>query len=140
MALAGWGNLYQQQRIDFHDEEIEILLRQLGKRRLRLTDEERRHPGGRTDGSGNPLAPGSTAPPGRDDSRALGRDRFLGDACPVDPRLRLLVRLGEAALTGLLESVTGFMKVILSGLALLLVAEAFPDPQARPLATASRSR
>lgn len=35
----------------------------------------------------------------------------------------LLVRLGEAALTGLLESVSGFLKVILSGLALLLVAE-----------------
>jgi hypothetical protein len=59
-------------------------------------------------------------------------------ASATDPLL--LVRLGKAALTGFLERVSGFMKVILSGLALLLVAEAFPDPQARPLAIPSRSR
>ncbi len=39
MALAGWVNLYQQQRIGFQDEEIQILLRQLGKRRLRFHDD-----------------------------------------------------------------------------------------------------
>ncbi len=42
MALAGWVNLCQQQRIEFQDDEIQIFLRQLGKRRLRLTDDERR--------------------------------------------------------------------------------------------------
>ena len=42
ITLAGWVNLCQQQRIDFQDDEIQILLPLLGKRRLRLTDEERR--------------------------------------------------------------------------------------------------
>lgn len=46
---------------------------------------------------------------------------LLAIASAKDPLL--LVRFGEAAFTGLLESVSGFLKVILSGLALLLVAE-----------------
>ncbi len=31
MALAGWVNLCQQQRIDFQDDEIQILLRLLAR-------------------------------------------------------------------------------------------------------------
>ncbi|MEN6495831.1 MAG: hypothetical protein ABFD16_16235 [Thermoguttaceae bacterium] len=45
---------------------------------------------------------------------------LLAIGCWRDPFL--LVRLGEAALTGLLESATGFIRLVLSGLALLLVA------------------
>ena len=42
VALAGWVNLQQQQLVEFQDAEIQILLRRLGKRRLLLTDDERR--------------------------------------------------------------------------------------------------
>jgi transposase InsO family protein len=42
MALAGWVNLQQQQLVEFQDDEIQILLKRLGKRRLLLTDDERR--------------------------------------------------------------------------------------------------
>jgi hypothetical protein len=42
VALAGWVNLHQQQLLEFQDDQIQILLRLLGKRRLLLTDDERR--------------------------------------------------------------------------------------------------
>lgn len=42
VALAGWVNLQQQQLIQFQDDQIQMLLRQLGKKRLRLSDDERR--------------------------------------------------------------------------------------------------
>jgi hypothetical protein len=42
VSLAGWVNLYQQQLIDFQDDEIQILLQRQGKKRLLLTDDERR--------------------------------------------------------------------------------------------------
>jgi transposase InsO family protein len=42
VALAGWVNLQQQQLVEFQDDEIQILLKRLGKRRLLLTDDERR--------------------------------------------------------------------------------------------------
>jgi hypothetical protein len=45
---------------------------------------------------------------------------LLAIGCWRDPLL--LVRLGEAALSGLLASVSGFLRLVLSGLAILLVA------------------
>jgi hypothetical protein len=42
VALAGWGNLHQQQLIEFQDDQIQMLLHRLGKRRFLLTDDERR--------------------------------------------------------------------------------------------------
>ncbi len=41
-ALAGWINRHQQAAIDFLREENRILREQLGDRRIRLTDEQRR--------------------------------------------------------------------------------------------------
>jgi hypothetical protein len=41
-ALAGWVNRHQQAAIDFLREENRILLEQLGDRRIRLTDDQRR--------------------------------------------------------------------------------------------------
>lgn len=41
-ALAGWINRYQQAAIDFLGEENRVLLEQLGDRRIRLTDDQRR--------------------------------------------------------------------------------------------------
>jgi len=42
LILAGWVNRHQQRILDFLLEENRILRRQLGKRRLRLSDDERR--------------------------------------------------------------------------------------------------
>ncbi len=42
VALVGWVNLQQQQLVEFQDDQIQILLNRLGKRRLLLTDDERR--------------------------------------------------------------------------------------------------
>jgi len=41
-ALAGWVNRHQQAAIDFLREENRVLLGQLGNRRIRLTDDQRR--------------------------------------------------------------------------------------------------
>ena len=41
-TMAGWLNRQQQDLIDYLREENRILREQLGSRRLRLTDEQRR--------------------------------------------------------------------------------------------------
>jgi len=41
-ALIGWANERQQQIIDFQNDQIEALLKKLGKKRLLLTDDQRR--------------------------------------------------------------------------------------------------
>ena len=41
-ALADWINRHQQAAIDFLREENRVLLEQLGDRRIRLTDDQRR--------------------------------------------------------------------------------------------------
>jgi hypothetical protein len=41
-ALAGWINRHKQAAIDFPREENRVLLEQLGDRRIRLTDDQRR--------------------------------------------------------------------------------------------------
>ena len=41
-ALAGWLNQQQQDIIDYLREENKVLQEQLGNRRLRLSDEQRR--------------------------------------------------------------------------------------------------
>jgi hypothetical protein len=43
MLLAGWINHKQQHVIDYLQEENRVLREQLGKRRLRFTDDQRRH-------------------------------------------------------------------------------------------------
>ena len=42
IALAGWLNQQQQDIIDYLREENRILREQIGSRRLRLSDEQRR--------------------------------------------------------------------------------------------------
>ncbi len=42
LTMAGWLNRQQQDLIDYLREENRILREQLGSRRLRLTDEQRR--------------------------------------------------------------------------------------------------
>jgi len=42
IALAGWMNQHQLQMIDYLPEENRVLREQLGQRRLRLTDDQRR--------------------------------------------------------------------------------------------------
>jgi len=41
-ALSGWIYHRQQQMIEFQNDQIETLLKQLGKKRLLLTDDQRR--------------------------------------------------------------------------------------------------
>ena len=41
-ALAGWINRHQQTALEFLREENRVLLEQLGDRRIRLTDDQRR--------------------------------------------------------------------------------------------------
>ena len=42
MILAGWVNQQQQQIIDFHRTEIDVLKEKVGKKRLILNDDQRR--------------------------------------------------------------------------------------------------
>jgi hypothetical protein len=42
ISIAGWMNQQQQQAIEYWREENKVLREQLGRRRLRLTDERRR--------------------------------------------------------------------------------------------------
>ena len=42
IAVAGWMNQLQQQMIDYLREENRVLREQLGDRRLRLNDDQRR--------------------------------------------------------------------------------------------------
>jgi putative transposase len=42
IAVAGWMNQQQQQMIEYLREENRVLREQLGGRRLRFTDEQRR--------------------------------------------------------------------------------------------------
>ena len=42
VALAGWVHRQQQMIIQFQDEEIRALLERQGKKRLLLTDDQRR--------------------------------------------------------------------------------------------------
>jgi hypothetical protein len=41
-TLIGWANERQQQIIEFQNDQIEALLKKLGKKRLVLTDDQRR--------------------------------------------------------------------------------------------------
>ena len=41
-ALVGWANERQQQIIEFQNDQIEALLKKLGKKRLLLNDDHRR--------------------------------------------------------------------------------------------------
>ena len=41
-ALIGWANERQQQIIEFQNDQIEALLEKLGKKRVLLTDDQRR--------------------------------------------------------------------------------------------------
>jgi hypothetical protein len=40
-TLVGWANERQQQIIEFQNDQIQALLKKLGKRRLLLTDDQR---------------------------------------------------------------------------------------------------
>jgi hypothetical protein len=42
ISIAGWMNQQQQQAIDYLREEKRVLREQLGGRRLRFTDDQRR--------------------------------------------------------------------------------------------------
>ena len=42
LTVAGWVNRHQEDRLDYLREENRILREQLGPRRLRLTDAQRR--------------------------------------------------------------------------------------------------
>ena len=68
-AVAGWMNRGQQQVIEYLVEENRALREQLGGRRLRLTDAQRRRLAVR--------------------AKALGRKALMGVACIVTPDTRL---------------------------------------------------
>jgi putative transposase len=42
VVLAGWINQNQQQVVEFQNAQIQVLLNRLGKKRLLLSDDERR--------------------------------------------------------------------------------------------------
>src|SRR4029450_5264996 len=61
IAVAGWMNEQQQQAIEYLREENKVLREQLGGRRLRLTDDQRRRLALRAKGLGRRvLAQGAT--------------------------------------------------------------------------------
>ena len=51
ISIAGWVNQQQQQAIDYLREENRVLREQLGGRRLRFTDDQRRRLAARAKGS-----------------------------------------------------------------------------------------
>src|SRR3954449_12042759 len=55
IAVAGWMNQHQQQMIEYLREENRVLREQLGGRRLRLTDNQRRRLAARAKGLGRKL-------------------------------------------------------------------------------------
>jgi hypothetical protein len=55
IAVAGWMNQHQLLAIDYLREENRILREQLGRRRLRFTDEQRRRLAAKTKGLGRKL-------------------------------------------------------------------------------------
>src|SRR6516164_7865589 len=55
MAVAGWMNQRQLQVIDYLREENRVLGEQLGERRLRFTDDQRRRLGAKAKGLGRKL-------------------------------------------------------------------------------------
>ena len=42
VALSGWIHERQQKMIEFQNDQIESLLKQMGRKRIRLTDDQRR--------------------------------------------------------------------------------------------------
>jgi len=52
ISIAGWMNQQQQQAIDYLREENRVLREQLGGRRLRFTDDQRRRLAARAKGLG----------------------------------------------------------------------------------------
>src|SRR3954452_18556379 len=52
IAVAGWMNQHQLQAIDYLREENRVLREQLGDRRLRLTDDQRRRLAAKAKGLG----------------------------------------------------------------------------------------
>jgi transposase InsO family protein len=55
VAVAGWMNRHQQQTIEYLREENRVLREQLGDRRLRFNDDQRRRLAGRAKGLGRKL-------------------------------------------------------------------------------------
>jgi phage-related protein len=55
IAVAGWMNEQQQMAIDYLREENRVLREQLGDRRLRLNDEQRRRLAAKAKGLGRRL-------------------------------------------------------------------------------------
>src|SRR5947209_20267442 len=55
VAIAGWMNQRQQQTIEYLREENRVLRNQLGNRRLRLNDDQRRRLAARAKGLGRKL-------------------------------------------------------------------------------------
>jgi len=42
VILAGWINRHEQAVIDFQNAQIQVMMEQLGKKRILLTDDQRR--------------------------------------------------------------------------------------------------
>src|SRR6202011_942165 len=55
IAIAGWMNQRQQQAIDYLREENRVLREQLGQRRLRLNDDQRRRLAAKAKGLGRKI-------------------------------------------------------------------------------------
>src|SRR6202171_1310884 len=55
IAVAGWMNQRQQQAIDYLREENRVLREQLGRRRLRLNDDQRRRLAAKAKGLGRKI-------------------------------------------------------------------------------------
>jgi hypothetical protein len=55
IAVAGWMNQHQQQMIEYLREDNRVLREQLGGRRLRFTDEQRRRLAAKAKGMGRKL-------------------------------------------------------------------------------------
>ena len=60
VAMSGWVNQRQQQIIEFQNAEIEALLKKLGKKRVLLTEDQRRLLAGK--GKAAPTPPRDRAP------------------------------------------------------------------------------
>ena len=54
LMFAGWVNRHQQRVIEFRVEENRVLKEQMGGRRVRLNDDQRRRLAAKAKGLGNP--------------------------------------------------------------------------------------
>ena len=88
-VLAGWLNERQQSAVEFLREENRVLRQQLGRKRIRLTDDQRRRLALKGQKLGRHLSPGIATIVAADMSRRCHRDPIAPGPTRVVNRVRV---------------------------------------------------